>query len=307
MIYALGAFDGFHMGHQKLLNKARACGESKSEGWGVITFENHPRTLFNQDKFKLLFTDMERELIANYLKVPKLLKLTFDRMLANMTPEDFVNFLETKNNISGLVVGSNFRFGKARSGTPEILGGICAKRDWSFGVIESYEIDGKAVSSSLVRDFTIRGQIENAVRFLGYPFLINGKVIKGDGRGRAMGFATANLTVNHRKIYPARGSYAACTFVDGRWRSVALNIGFNPTFDLARRLRCEAHIINYYGNLYDKELVVFVYAKNREEMKFAGESVLKTQLTRDMENINHLAAEYMTNNQKILKGFERVL
>lgn len=307
MIYALGAFDGFHLGHQRLLDKARACGESKSEGWGVITFANHPRTLFNKGNFKLLFSDRERDLIARYLKIPRMLKLTFDRMLANMLPEDFISFLGTKNNVTGLVIGSNFRFGRARSGTPETLKDICARRGWSLDVVEPCKIDGTMVSSSAVRDFILRGQIENGVRFLGYPFLVSGRVIKGDGRGRTMGFATANLAVNHHKIYPARGSYAAYTFIDDRWYPVALNIGFNPTFDLARRLRCEAHLINYEGNLYDNELILLVYAKNRDEMKFTGENALKTQLARDMENIKRLAAGYTADNQRIFRGLETVL
>lgn len=307
MIYALGAFDGFHLGHRRLLDKARACGETKCVGWGVITFENHPQTIFNQDNFRLLFTGKERSLTARYLGVPKMVKLTFDRMLANMTPEDFIGFLEADNNISGLVVGSNFRFGRARTGTPETLAGICERRGWSLDVIEPYTMDGTIVSSTAIRDFIIRGQIENGVRFLGYPFLISGKVIKGDGRGCKLGFATANLAVNQRKVYPSRGSYAACALIENKWRPVALNIGYNPTFDLARRLRCEAHIIDFAGNLYDREITVFAFTKNREETKFTGEKDLKAQLERDMLNIKHLAAEYMNSNEKILRRFEAVL
>lgn len=307
MIYALGAFDGFHLGHQRLLDKARARGKSSNVGWGVITFGNHPQTVFNKDKFKLLFTDKERDLIASYLGVPKMIKLTFDRMLADMLPEDFISYLETKDNITGLVVGSNFCFGRAKAGTPEALASMCDKRGWSLDVIQPYQIDGITVSSSAVRDFIIRGQIEQGTRFLGYPFLVCGRVIRGDGRGSKIGYATANLAVNHRKVYPARGSSAAFTFIDNRWHSVALNIGYNPTFDLARRLRCEAHIIDFKGDIYDRNVNLFVFARNREEMKFDGEKDLRTQLDKDMMNIRRLAAEYSQGNKKFFRGFEAAL
>lgn len=303
MIYALGAFDGFHLGHRKLLDRARAAAETKGVGWGVLTFENHPQTLFNRDKFKLLFTGKERDLIASYLGVRRIVKLAFDRMLADMTAEDFVDFAGARNNVSGLVVGSNFRFGRGRTGTPAELAALCTGRGWSLDVVTPYEIDGLAVSSSVIREFLIRGQIERGVRFLGYPFLVSGRVVKGDGRGGKIGFATANLAVSHRKVYPAKGSYAAYVFIEKEWRPVALNIGFNPTFDLAGKLRCEAHIIDFDGDLYSKELNLFVFAKNRDEVKFAGEGALRTQLIKDMENIKYLSLTYMKNNKKIFSGF----
>lgn len=307
MIYALGAFDGFHLGHQSLLNRARERGDMESVGWGVITFDNHPRTLFSKDVFKTLFTNKERELIAEFLGVRKMIKLTFDRMLASMPPEAFADFLELQGNVSGLVIGSNFYFGKARTGTPEILAGICARRGWSLDVLPPCKIDGTAVSSTAVRDFIQRGQIENGVRFLGYPFLISGRVIKGDGRGKTLGFATANFAVNNKKIYPARGSYAALTYIKNKWHPVALNIGFNPTFDLARRLRCEAHVIGFEGDLYEKEMYIFVFAKNRNEIQFSCIDTLKTKLKQDVRNIKNCAEQYIGKNEKIFHLIKSVL
>lgn len=305
MIYALGAFDGFHLGHQSLLARARERGKSGG-GWGVMTFENHPRSLFS-DNFKTLFTPDERGLIGAYLGVRRMIMLPFDRMLANMSPEDFADFLASRDSISGFVVGENFRFGRARTGTPEILAGICARRGWSLDLMPQLMIDGEAVSSTAVREFLLRGMVESAARFLGYPFIISGKVIKGDGRGRTLGFATANLTVNNRKIYPARGSYAGFTLIDGKWFPVALNIGFNPTFDLARRLRCEAHVIGFSGALYDRDIYIFVFAKNRDEMKFESENALKNRLRQDIKDIGKEADRYLRNNRRFFSGIKAVL
>lgn len=305
MIYALGAFDGFHLGHQSLLARARERGKSGA-GWGVMTFENHPRSLFS-DNFRTLFTSEERALIGAYLGVCCMVKLPFDRMLANMSPEDFADFLASRSRISGFVIGENFRFGRGRTGTPEILADICARRGWSLDLMPQLMIDGEAVSSTAVREFLLRGQVERAARFLGYPFVISGKVIKGDGRGRTLGFATANLTVNNRKIYPARGSYAGFTLISGKWFPVALNIGFNPTFDLARRLRCEAHIIGFSGDLYDREIHIFVFAKNRDEMKFENENALKTRLEQDIMDISGIAGRYLRDNGRFFSGIRAVL
>lgn len=306
MIYALGAFDGFHLGHQSLLAKARERGEKQGGDWGVLTFENHPRSLFS-DNFKTLFTAGERDIMAEYLGVRTIVKLPFDRMVADMSPESFADFLSVYDDVSGLVVGCNFRFGKARTGTPEVLAGICAARGWSLDVLPSLTIDGKTVSSSAVREFVLRGQLESAARFLGYPFMISGKVIKGDGRGRMLGFATANLIVNSKKIYPARGSYAALSCIDGNWFPVALNIGFNPTFDLARRLRCEAHVIGFNGDLYDKNLQIFAFAKNRDEIRFESENALKERLVRDVSDIGNTAEQFMRSNKKFFQSIKALL
>lgn len=300
MIYALGAFDGFHLGHQSLLDRARERGNNGC-GWGVMTFENHPRSLFS-DNFKTLFTTEERDLIGAYLGVRHMVKLPFDRMLANMSPESFADFLAGRGSISGFVVGANFRFGRARTGTPEILAEICAGRGWSLDLMPQLLLDGEIVSSTAVRESLLRGQVGRAARFLGYPFVISGKVIKGDGRGRTLGFATANLAVNNRKIYPARGSYAGFTFIGGKWFPVALNIGFNPTFDLARRLRCEAHIIGFSGDIYDRDIYVFVFAKNRDEIRFENENALKLRLEHDVRDIGGVAGEYLRRNGKFFAG-----
>lgn len=306
MIYALGAFDGFHLGHQSLLAKARERGEERGDGWGVLTFENHPRALFS-DNFKTLFTSKECDLIAAYLGVRTVVKLPFNRMLADMSPESFADFLGVYNDVSGLVVGCNFRFGKARTGTPEVLAEICAARGWSLDVLPSLTIDEQTVSSTAIREFVLRGQLESATRFLGYPFMLGGKVVKGDGRGRTLGYATANLVVNNEKVYPARGSYAALSCIDGHWFPVALNVGFNPTFDLTRRLRCEAHVIGYSGDLYDRDLHIFAFAKNRNEIRFENENALREQLAMDVSSIGNIAEQFMQSNKKFLQCIKALL
>jgi riboflavin kinase/FMN adenylyltransferase len=306
MIFALGAFDGFHLGHQRLLETAKERAIKSGTEWGVITFEGHPQLLFNKDSFKLLFTPEEREMLIMYLDIPAVDKIPFNITLADMLPADFLDHIAKRVPIDGLVIGENFRFGRARIGTPELLSDLCDDRGWTLDVIGSYRLKGGVVSSTAVREAVLRGQVESACEMLGYPFMIQSKVIKGDGRGRVLGFPTANLSVRPNKIYPARGSYAGITFIDGTWYPVALNIGYNPTFEGARGLHCEAHIVGFEGDLYEKTITLHIIARNREEMKFDGADALVRQLKKDIRHARGKAAEYIKNNAGMLDKFARL-
>ena len=306
MIFALGAFDGFHLGHQRLLETAKERAAKTGTGWGVITFEGHPQLVFNKDSFKLLFTPEERDMLISYLGIPAADKVPFNITLADMLPADFLDHIAKRVSIDGLVIGENFRFGRARIGTPELLSELCLERGWSLDVIGSYRLNGGIVSSTAVREAVLRGQVESASEMLGYPFMIQSRVIKGDGRGRVLGFPTANLSVRPNKIYPARGSYAGISQINGKWYPVALNIGYNPTFEGSRGLHCEAHIVGFEGDLYDKTLTLHIVSRNREEMKFAGADALVQQLKKDIRHAKAKAAEYIKNNGEFVEKFGRI-
>ena len=304
MIYALGAFDGFHTGHRELLKAAALRAARLKTDWGVITFDGHPQQLFNKDGFKLLFMSEERDLLAKYFGIPTMEKIPFTRTIADMAPETFLDFVAKHDQVHGLVTGENFRFGRARTGTPEKLREMCAERGWTLDVIPSYMMHGIVVSSTVIREAVLRGRLESACEMLGHPFIISGKVIHGDARGRRLGFPTANLAVRSGKVYPARGSYASLVYLDGKWRGAALNIGYDPTFEGVRGLRCETYITDFSGDLYDRSLVVFPFARNREEMKFPGPAELKEQLEKDAARVRSLAAGYIAGNGAALKKFE---
>ncbi|MBP8684919.1 MAG: riboflavin biosynthesis protein RibF [Synergistaceae bacterium] len=306
MIFALGAFDGFHLGHQRLLETAKERAAKAGTEWGVITFEGHPQLVFNKDTFKLLFTPEERDMLIKYLGIPVADKVPFNITLADMLPADFLDHIAKRISIEGLVIGENFRFGRARIGTPELLAELCEERGWSLDVIGSYRLNGGIVSSTSVREAVLRGQVESACEMLGYPFMIQSKVIKGDGRGRVLGFPTANLSVRPNKIYPARGSYAGISHINGKWYPVALNIGYNPTFEGSRGLHCEAHIVGFDGDLYEKTITLHIVSRNREEMKFAGADALVQQLKKDIRHAKAKAAEYIKNNGEFVEKFGRI-
>ncbi|NLX84650.1 MAG: riboflavin biosynthesis protein RibF [Synergistaceae bacterium] len=306
MIFALGAFDGFHLGHQRLLETAKERAAKTCNEWGVITFEGHPQLLFSKDSFKLLFTPEERDLLISYLGIPFVDKVPFNITLADMLPSDFLDHISKRVSIDGLVVGENFRFGRARTGTSEILAELCAERNWTLDIIGSFRLIGNIVSSTSVRDALLRGQVESACEMLGYPFMIRSKVIKGDGRGRVLGFPTANLSVRPNKIYPARGSYAGITYIKGDWYPVALNIGYNPTFEGTRGLHCEANIVGFEGDLYEKTITLHLLSRNREEIKFSGADALVVQLKKDIKHAKATASSYMKSFPEVLRKFSKL-
>ena len=183
MIYALGAFDGFHLGHARLLRKAAERAAEAGTGWGVMTFDGHPRQLLDRDNFRLLFSPREKDLIAAYLGVPRMEKIAFTHDFAAFSPESFADYIDKKYEVGGLVIGENFRFGRCRAGTPKILSEICAARGWTLDVVPRYSFDGMTVSSTETRRAVALGDMSPAAQMPGYPLIIRGAVAAGAGRG----------------------------------------------------------------------------------------------------------------------------
>lgn len=307
MIYALGAFDGFHLGHKRLLVRAEEDARRCGTDWGVMTFDGHPRALLQGGGFKLLFTQREKDMLASYLGIPRMEKIKFTMDFAGLSPADFAEFISHAYPVEGLVIGENFRFGKDRAGTPDMLRDICAERGWSVAVIPRVEICGKTVSSTGTRAAVASGDMAGVSCMLGYPFVISGRVERGDMRGRTIGFPTANIPACEGKIYPCDGVYGALTLLDGEWYPVALNIGANPTFKGERKTRCEAHIMGADGDLYGRELTFFLTEKVRGEIKFPDKEMLAEQIKKDVEFCTVSAAEYLKKHMGEFEKFKAVL
>ena len=209
MIITIGAFDGFHKGHQILLNTCKNLATSEND-WAVISFWPNPGIITGKVQ-KLLFSLDERNLIAQALDIPKIITLEFNDSFKNLSPENFWNMLKAHVNINGLVLDEDFKFGYKRSGTAEKLATL-AENDGvkKISVLKLY--DKNNYSSSNARKFILNGEIKNANEILGYPFFIYSRVIKGNQRGRTMNFPTANLEISNLKILPPDGVYSAAVF-----------------------------------------------------------------------------------------------
>lgn len=286
MIAILGAFDGYHLGHQKLLRTASglALKHGREGDWGVVTFSPHPGSIVRGRKIPVLFTDGERDLLSRYFNIPATLKIPFSRALADLSPMEFLDYMDDLLPLSGIVVGSDFRFGRNREGDTALIEQESKRRGWFFEAAESLVINGEKVASSSIRSHVAHGAMDQAANLLGYPFFFSGTVVRGEGRGAKLGFPTANIHYPSEKVLPKRGVYAASVFVDSGWMPGALNVGVNPTFhEDGSEIRAETHIIGYNGNLYGERITVFLDKFLREEEKFSSPELLAESMKKDVE------------------------
>ena len=282
MIAVLGAFDGFHLGHRRLLDAARALAGDSDGRWAVITFTPHPATVLRVHGQPVLFVEEERDFLAHLLNIPSMIRIPFTRDVASMPPEAFLDMVGARFPIDGIVTGGDFRFGRGREGDASFLGDYCRQRQWRFKALDSLILNGAKVGSSSIRNHVLLGEMAQAKKLLGYPFFMGGRVIHGDGRGEGLGFPTANIGYASTKVLPRRGVYGASVFLDGRWWPGALNIGSNPTFLKNGTVRVETYVVGYEGDLYDKKIRLFLEQFIRDEERFPSSDELKARMAEDV-------------------------
>lgn len=280
---AIGNFDGVHLGHRVLIKDAAAAGTPV----GVISFEPHPRRLFQPDapSFRLT-TPTEKARLLEAAKVDILYNLAFDKDLASMSAEDFVRrVLLDGLGLTHLVVGADFRFGKGRAGDAMLLRQMGT--DLGFGVTVQKLVGDEAgdFASTAIRVLVEQGRCEDAARQLGRWHTVTGPVVQGDQRGRELGYPTANLAFGEQLV-PRYGVYA--TWVDvlegphaGRHAGVA-SIGERPTFGV-NAPNFEAHLFDFTGDLYGNEISVSLVKFLRGELAFDGIDPLIAQMDRDSD------------------------
>jgi riboflavin kinase/FMN adenylyltransferase len=307
MIAALGAFDGFHKGHQALLERANELARSTGSTWGMVTFSNHPDTLLSTAKFKLLFTMEERIVLEKFFSVPETGRIAFTRQIADMTPSGFFDHIASKFDVNGVVVGEGFRFGKGRKGTVSTLEAECRKRGWVSDVVPlAKDKNGDQISSTAIRMAAAGGDMRRAWEMLGYPFFCYGRVIHGNERGRTLGFPTANLDIPPDKAAMRGGVYAALVLAKGEWYAGAANVGLNPTFGDIGETRFEVNLIGFEGNLYGRDIIVFMLGHVRDERRFSDADSLKEQITRDAASVKNTAGRALLKYSDLWEKFRQL-
>ncbi|MDR1376135.1 MAG: riboflavin biosynthesis protein RibF [Synergistaceae bacterium] len=284
MIAVLGAFDGFHRGHALLFERAKALASPLNLEWGAVTFDPHPG-LFMKTIDATLFTSRERELIRLFLGIPRIVALKFDEKLAHFPPRLFWKFLRENIVVNGIVVGQDFRFGYRRTGDAALLERYCREIGASFLSVGILEHFGSKISSSFIRGHVESGECGLAAKELGYPYFIWAEVVHGLGRGKGLGFPTANLNIPPQKLLPADGVYAVAVSVRGKWKAGALSIGKNPTFEDVAGVQAEVFILDYEGDLYDESLLVFFLSRLRPQVQFKNAEQLVTQIGEDTKRV----------------------
>lgn len=291
MIVVLGAFDGYHLGHQSLFQAARSMAERERTGWAVVSFTPHPKMVLLQERISLLFSPDEKKLLELILEIPSVLSLPFTSKLSSMEPGDFFSYIEEELPMSGVVVGYDFRFGRDRRGDTSTIESLCLEREIPYSVIPPFVMDGSVVSSTSIRDLVSRGRLERAEALLGYPFFVEGTVISGKCRGRGLGFPTANISVPSFKTIPCPGVYAGAVAVEDSWIPAAISVGRNPTFGDIEDDRIEVHLIGYDGDLYGSKLCVLFFERIRPMYRFNDLSDLISRIKVDVRRSMEIFAQ----------------
>ena len=310
MIAVLGAFDGFHRGHAHLFERAKEAAVPLGLEWGGVTFEPPPGFYMGAIE-KNLFTLRERELIQSFLGIPKLVMLKFDDELARLSPACFWEFLRKQVVIDGVVVGRDFRFGHRRAGDAQLLSQYCREAGLFFLSADLLQYMGDKISSSVIRAGVEAGQCEPAIEGLGYPYFIWAKVGHGHGRGRKLGYPTANLEIPETKLIPPEGVYAVAALVNGTWKPGALSIGKNPTFNDVSDVRVEVFVLDYEGDLYDDSLLIFFLSRLRPQIRFEDATQLVRQIEGDVERskaeFNRSFEASLGDYRDIIAGYDSAL
>jgi riboflavin kinase / FMN adenylyltransferase len=268
---AVGTFDGVHRGHLQVIDAARTDGLRTA----VLTFDPHPRTVLGGGVELLATLERRLELLAE-ARVDDVLVLRFDERLAALPAEEFAERMLRGIGAEAVAAGETFRFGHGREGDLDLLDRL------GFDVRRVPLVDG--VSSSRIRELVHAGEIEAAARLLGRPPEVEGIVVRGDGRGRELGFPTANLEVPEGLLVPPDGVYAGWT---GGHRA-AVSIGTNPHFDGVER-RVEAYLLDFDGDLYGERLLVEIWSLLRGQRRFDSLEELVAAIGDDVEQVRSAA------------------
>ena len=282
MIAVLGAFDGFHRGHASLFERAREQARLLNLEWGAVTFDPHPGLFIGTMK-AALFTSREREAIRAFLGIPQVVSLKFDEELAHFSPPQFWEFLRGSVEVDGVVIGMDFRFGYRRTGDAALLEQYCREAGVNFLAVDILDYLGSKISSSAVREHVEAGECEPAAKKLGYPYFIWAEIIHGLGRGKSLGYPTANLKIPPQKLIPPDGVYAVAALVKGQWKAGALSIGKNPTFGDVADVQVELFVLDYEGDLYGSGLPVFFLSRLRPQICFDNAEQLVLQVDADVK------------------------
>jgi riboflavin kinase/FMN adenylyltransferase len=286
----IGSFDGVHKGHQAILRKLIAGAHAAGAPAVVLTFFPHPSIVLRGRSGPFYLTSPEeRAALLGELGVDRVITLPFDRELAAQTARQFVQALYDHLGLRHLHVGHDFALGRGRQGDLPYLQGLGKEMGFTVSVMHPVRQQGQAVSSSRIRAVLGEGDVRLARALLGRRYQVEGEVVAGDGRGRTIGIPTANLDVWSERLLPKSGVYACLACVDGQIRRAVANIGVRPTFETQEALpRVEAHLLDYAGDLYGKDMALSFVARLRDEQRFANVQELVAQIQADIRQAKKL-------------------
>jgi riboflavin kinase/FMN adenylyltransferase len=283
-IVTVGTFDGVHNGHLKIINRLKEIANKINGETTLLTFYPHPRMVLSDDfkDLKLLTTQNEKKYLLQKAGIENLIIYTFTKEFSNFSSLEFIqNILVKKINTKKLVIGYDHHFGKNREGSFENLKISGPVYGFEVEEIPALEIDDVNVSSTKIRKALLEGDIETANKYLGYNYLITGKIVKGNQKGRTINFPTANIEIEEsEKLIPKQGVYAVDVEIKENSYKGMMNIGFNPTTGNNKQT-IEVNIFNFEEDVYGQDILVSLKMRLRDEIKFENIEALRDQLEID--------------------------
>ncbi len=283
----IGNFDGIHLGHRKIIDTVKRCSERNSTRSCVITFDPHPQKVLDKKDFALIFPLAQRFRLLEELGVDAVVCFNFSMRLSKLSPENFVtDILLNRLRVKDIVIGPGFSFGHKRTGNADVLKSMGEIHGFNTIISSPAQVGDQIVSSSLIRNLLVQGEIRRSNRLFGYDYYMEGQVVEGEKRGRKLGFPTINLETDW-EILPKSGVYATYVdFPDGRRESIT-NIGVRPTFS-EDKLTVETHIFDFDDDLYGKKIRINFVRRLREEKRFSSVNKLVEQIKRDIADVKKI-------------------
>jgi riboflavin kinase/FMN adenylyltransferase len=298
---AVGVFDGVHRGHQRIIHKlvggARADGATSI----VLTFDPHPAKVFGRGEIKLLTLPDERAELFSEMGVDALITHPFNAEVANITAFGFMQRLKTHLGLVHLVLGYDSTLGKNREGNATRLTEIGSELGYTVETVPALSDESGVISSTEIRKLIAVGKVEEAAKLMGHLYRLRGPVVRGDQRGRTIGYPTANIDYSHDKLIPPNGIYACWAEVEVKddtattlsVHKAAVNIGVNPTFTPHKKsVNVEAYLLDFDREIYGEVLTLEFVSRLRDELKFESVDALVTQIRDDVTNTNSILDEW---------------
>ena len=279
-IYALGFFDGVHLGHQALLQRCKEMADALGCKTGVITFTTHPDALVQGSAPRLINTPADRKILLRQYHMDRVVALPFDKALMEMPWKKFVRLLQDVYSAGGFVCGADFRFGHKGEGTAALLQQYCMDADIPCAVVPEQTLDGITVSSTHIRKLLEAGELESACRFLGHPHILSGEVVPGKQLGRRLGIPTANLLPPAGIAALPHGVYACMAHTTAGTFPAVTNVGMRPTVQ-GDHVTIEPWLLDFDGDLYGQTITLEFHQFLRPEKKFDSLAALQAEIQKN--------------------------
>ncbi len=299
-VVTVGTFDGVHLGHRAVLEAVVAMASARSGSAVAVTFDPHPRAVIHPEDPPVVLTSMdEKRRRLEDAGIDILSVIPFTRQVQMMSPEAFVStYLVKYLGAQVVVLGYDHGFGKGRSGDPDTMRALGHRFGFDVSVVPPTLAGEGPVSSSRLRDVIRSGRIDEAREMLGGGYPVSGRVAHGDGRGRALGYPTANIVPDDAmKLLPPDGVYVAKAFVPEPYAAV-VNLGVRPTFNGKNRL-FEAHLLDFSGDLYGRRISLELVNRLRDERRFASSEALITQIHKDGQRAREILGQEMVHHMEV--------